>query len=80
VIDVRRDDGATPRNLRPHKFRCYLFWNRRTKRIAGVLLTEIVSVVVAAVGCGTAVSDRGYRRRIRVAKATDARRKAPAES
>src|SRR6185437_11372348 len=72
VIDVRRDDGATPCNLLPNEFRGNLARNIGAEGFAGMLLTKIVPVIAVAVGCGlsriAAVNDRGYRRRIRLAK------------
>jgi hypothetical protein len=61
MIDVRRDDGATAGDFLPNEFRSDLAWNVCAKRLANMLLTKIISVVAAAVGYGTAVSDRGYR-------------------
>ena len=54
---------ARPRaTSRLHKFGCYLVRDRcAPKDSPAMLLTEIVPVVAAAVGCGIAVSDRGYR-------------------
>jgi hypothetical protein len=43
VIDVGRDDGAAASDLCPHKFGCYLFWDSRTERFAGMLLGEIIA-------------------------------------
>src|SRR6266545_6456409 len=72
MIDVRGNDGAPARDFLPNEFRCDLARNVCTERFARMLLTKIVSVVAAAVGCGAAVSGArrtaicGYRRWIRV--------------
>src|SRR5207249_9738548 len=60
VIDVGRDDGATAGDFITDKFRRDFARNIRAERLAGMLLSKIVSVVAVIVDRGAGIIDPGY--------------------